>query len=549
MISPYLINRLRSITALIMFSFVFIHLSNHILGIVGIEAMESMRQITTKILHSTIGTGVLVLSIIVHFCIAMSALYHKPFLSLPRWQQLQLASGITMILLLIPHVVPVRGMYIGYNIETSYPLVLQHLWNDTQETIRQLTLLLVSWLHICLGLHYWLRTKSWYYKNLYWIYALAILWPTLAAIGFFQAGYEAYEYDIFETNDPGISNLINTVENILLAVVIGMSLLMLFLKWLRKKLINPNRACTISMTDNQIKSAMGQTILNALRFADLPHPSVCGGRARCTTCRVRVNQGMESLAPIGELEALALNRINAPPGVRLACQASLTGNVNITALLPVDASMKHAHPTGGISGEEQEIVAMFVDLRESTKMAEHKLPYDVLFLLNQFFSQMSKSLSITQGHYAQFAGDGLMALYGLDSDSKSACKQALTGARDMLKRLDKLNKKLHTDLEQPLKIGIGLHFGEAIVGNMGPPKSPNFSAIGDTINTTARLEAHTKTLNCQLIVSRQLLMHCGADFKNLQSHTIEIRGRHSHMTVFCINSTTELDALIQSIVS
>ena len=256
---------------------------------------------------------------------------------------------------------------------------------------------------------------------------------------------------------------------------------------------------------------------------------------------------MDNIETMGELERLALKRIQASPDVRLACQARLSGNVDLSALLPADASMRLAYPPGGVSGEEREIVVMFVDLRESTKMAEHKLPYDVLFLLNQFFSQMSESLEKTQGHYAQFSGDGLMALYGLNTDSKTACKQALVGVIDMFRRLDRLNLKLHTDLEEPMKIGIGLHFGDAIVGNMGPPNSPNYSAIGDTVNTAARLEAQTKTLNCLLVISKDLLMHCNADYSRLENHSVNLRGRKSRINVFSISEIAELKYLIDSV--
>ena len=543
MISQFLINRLRSITALIMFTFVFIHLGNHSLGIVSIEAMESVRLLTTEIIHSTIGMIVLGTSLLIHFFIAMRALYHTPFLNLPRWQQLQLVSGIIMILLLISHAVPV-GTYHLYGFDTSYPLILQNIWSDNYIVLKQICLVIIAWLHICLGLHYWLKTTNWYYRHLFWLYAFAILWPTLAIIGFIQSGFESFDYDVANTHDTEISALITVTKNTLFTTVIGISLLMLALKWIRKRGITINR-CTLLIADQAITSTKGQTILDALRFADVAHASVCGGRARCTTCRVRINRGEANLQPVGELEAQALTRIKAPPGVRLACQANLNGDVDITALLPADAGMKLARPMGGISGEERDIVVMFVDLRESTKLAEQKMPYDVLFLLNQFFSQMSLALASTNGHYAQFAGDGLMALYGLNTDSKTACRQALDGMLEMLKRLDKLNSQLSHDLEQPFKIGIGLHFGDAIVGTMGPPSSPNFSAIGDTINTAARLESQTKSLTCLALISKSFLLKCGVEDGHLPYHSIKIRGRDHPMDVVTINSMTELEDLVE----
>jgi len=545
MISSYLINRLRSITALIMFGYVFIHLGNHILGLVGIEAMEVMRNMVTRVIRNPIGTAILAISLLVHFLIAMRALYHQSFLHLARWQQLQLISGIAMILLLIPHVVPIRGYYHGFEVDTTYALILQKIWLDAGELVRQFALLIVAWIHICLGLHYWLKTKSWYRKNLYWSYALAVIWPTLALIGFIQSGYEAFEFDVPELDDPTILKTIHTVQTSLLWFVIGASILMLVLKQIRRRIVLANGCCNISINQNQIKSALGVSILNNLRFADVAHASVCGGRARCTTCRVKVEDGEQNLSEIGELEALALKRINAPPNVRLACQATLNGNVSLTPLLPADATMRLAQPEGGISGHERQVVAMFVDLRDSTKLAEEKLPYDVLFILNEFFTEMSKALHLSNGHYAQFAGDGLMALYGLETDLKTGCINALRGAKDMLERVDALNNKIHSDLESPLNVGIGLHCGEAIVGSMGPPKSPNYSAIGDNINVAARLEAQTKSLNCKVVVSKKLLDQLNIDNDHLTPTQVSIRGRESGITVYPITDPDQISALIK----
>src|SRR5277367_6440473 len=97
-----------------------------------------------------------------------------------------------------------------------------------------------------------------------------------------------------------------------------------------------------------------------------------------------------------------------------------------------------------------------------------------------------------------------MALYGLyDADPKKGPAEAMRGAREMLARLDQLNAQLLGDLREPLRIGIGIHYSEAIVGAMGPPRSQIITAIGDTVNTCARLEGLTKEYECAVIISRQ----------------------------------------------
>jgi class 3 adenylate cyclase len=90
---------------------------------------------------------------------------------------------------------------------------------------------------------------------------------------------------------------------------------------------------------------------------------------------------------------------------------------------------------GGLEGSERLITVMFVDLRGSTTIGEARLPYDVLYLLNRFFHEMTRALVASNGHYSQFTGDGLMALYGLhDADPKRGAADALRGAREMVSR-------------------------------------------------------------------------------------------------------------------
>ena len=183
---------------------------------------------------------------------------------------------------------------------------------------------------------------------------------------------------------------------------------------------------------------------------------------------------------------------------------------------------------------------MFVDLRGSTRLSESRMPYDVIFILNQFFAELAEALSSTRGHYAHFAGDGLLALYGLNGEFKQGCRDALLGAATILDRLVVLNKRLEDELDEPLRIGIGIHAGEAIVGTMGPPNSPTLSAIGDNINIAARLEAMAKEFECNIIVSSETVKLAGLEPDPITERTVDIRGREDAITVLALNSINEI---------
>ena len=284
----------------------------------------------------------------------------------------------------------------------------------------------------------------------------------------------------------------------------------------------------------------GATVLETLRANGIPHASVCGGRARCTTCRIRVVSGLAMLPEPAGLEAAALARIGATAGVRLACQIRPTANISVMPLLVANASAADGLLRGGMEGSERQVTVVFIDLRGSTMLGEARMPYDVLFILNQFFSEMTKALVATGGHYSNFTGDGLMAIYGLDAQEPAiAAAQALRGAGEMLTRLDRLNAQLNADLKEPLRIGIGIHFGEAIVGAMGPPGSQIVTAIGDTVNTTARLESLTKDYDCALILSQDAARAADLNLGGHILHQAPVKGRIESVAFYALKALPE----------
>src|SRR5688572_4636909 len=542
--------RLRLITGLVVAAFVFGHFLNHALGVVSIEAMDRVRVALALWWRSPAGTVVLYGSLLTHFFLALVSLYRRSTLRMPLWEALQLGLGLAVPPLLIAHIAGTRlaWMLLGHNID--YERVVGVLWSSEWTTFKQITLLLIVWAHVCIGLHYWLRLRAGYRELQPLAFAAALLVPTLALSGFASAGFylwpsiqtvggiHKYNVDLAAMSGQDRALLAAWTSGLEWAFWCALAATLLA-RWLRARIGATYRVRHAS--GRVISAPVGRSILEAIRDEGLPHASVCGGRARCSTCRVRIAEGLESLAPPGRLEAQALARIEAPPNVRLACQCRPTRDVAVTPLLPPNPGPSSAaQPRSGAQGRERPIVAMFVDLRDSTRLGEGRLPYDVVFIMNQFFAEMHAALRASGGYYAQFRGDGLLALYGLESSLSHACRAAIEGAAEMQKRIEQLNRTLAVDLDEPLRIGIGIHAGIAIVGTMGPPDAPIYSAIGDMVNTAARLEGMTKAYGCVLVVSADALRQAGIEAGDAPLHQVRVRGKNERLAVYAVDDPRKL---------
>jgi len=293
----------------------------------------------------------------------------------------------------------------------------------------------------------------------------------------------------------------------------------------------------------------GQTILAASQLARIPHASVCGGRGRCSTCRVRVGRGGAALPPPGPEERRVLARIGAAPNVRLACQTEVAADCEVTPLLSAAAGPALARPRPGyLQGDEREIAILFADLRGFTTLSEDRLPYDVVFVLNRYFTAMGTAVEQAGGRIDKFIGDGVMALFGIEQGIEAGSRNALEAARRMAQSLEELNRSLKSDLREPLRIGIGLHSGAVIVGEMGYGRATSLTAIGDAVNTASRLEAMTKDFEAQLIVSAPLAAHAGVDLGAFPRHQIDVRGRSQTLDIHVVASALELPAWAPAVV-
>jgi adenylate cyclase len=250
---------------------------------------------------------------------------------------------------------------------------------------------------------------------------------------------------------------------------------------------------------------------------------------------------IRGIDPPAEDELRVLRRIGATSNVRLACQLRPRGAIAVTPLLP-----PFAHAADGrrrvdfAQGSEREIAILFADIRGFTALSEGRLPYDVVFFLNRYFAVMGRAVEAAGGRVDKFIGDGVMALFGVESGTRAGCREALAAARLMSERLPELNDSLRAELDRPLRIGIGIHCGPAIVGEMGYGNTAAITAIGDAVNTASRLESLTKNFACELVVSEETVSRAELDLSAFPQREIEIRGKREMLAVRTLASAAEL---------
>jgi adenylate cyclase len=546
-------SRLRLASALVMLAFVICHLTAHTLLLVSLEDAEATRNVLMYPWRTWIGTTILSAAFLVHYANALWSIYVRRSLHLTRWEWGQLSLGLCIPVLLVSHVVSTRIAETVLDVTSYYNTVLIVQWLLVPWLgAVQVILVITVWTHACIGIHYWLRTKLWYPDWRPFFFGFGLLLPTLALAGYITAGNEVLreaktpDFATLALEDANVTDqtlaAIRRMEWVGLIVFVTLPLLPFAARGIRGWRYRRRRPPMLTHPNGRrVPILPGATVLETLRENGIAHAAVCGGRARCTTCRIHVTKGFERLPAPSGLEAKALSRIGATPGMRLACQIRPTADIAVMPLLVADATAADGTVRGGLEGSERPITVVFVDMRGSTTLGEARLPYDVLFILNQFFHEMTKALVATNGHYSQFTGDGLMALYGLNTaDPAAGAADALRGAREMLTRLDQLNHQLRADLREPLRIGIGIHHSEAIVGAMGPPRSQIITAIGDTVNTCARLESLTKDYECVVIVSRQAADAAGLRLVGHELHEAPVKGRMEPVQFYALRTLADL---------
>ncbi|MFZ0260075.1 MAG: adenylate/guanylate cyclase domain-containing protein [Pseudolabrys sp.] len=552
------VRQVRLITGLVMFVYIFSHFFNHALGNISYDAMETWLRYHVWFWRIPIVNDTLYLAAIIHFSLGLWALYQRRHFRYSTAEITQLVLGLSIPLWLAGHLGAERlsGALFGWP-PFNYASALYTYWVTAPYNIAvQFISLTVAWTHACIGLYFWLRLKSFFDWAAPVLLSVAVLMPALAMIGAHHGGREVaqlaedseWRNENLKRVPAGQARLITEISLVYFPVAYGAAIGLVFAgRGLRTFRERRRGMVTISYPNRQVRVPKGMSVLEASLRHKIPHASVCGGRARCSTCRIRVVSDRSKLPQPTGREAFVLESIgvSANPSIRLACQLRPQSDLSVIPILPASMNAKLLRKGSRMNiGKERYIVSMFVDMRGSTKLAEARLPFDVVFLINRFLGACSQAALDAGGQPNQFVGDGVLALFGIEVDAKTACRQAIRAATKVATNVDLMNRQLASDLPEPIQYGIGIHGGEVIIGDIGFQDHTVFTALGDPVNVAARLQDMTKTLDCKAIISDEVFATAGVAAGSLASKEVTIRGREEPMIVRTIVDPTVLARLV-----
>src|SRR5438477_2861286 len=553
------VRQIRLGCGLVLFAYLVSHFLNHALGNISMDALATGVYYHVgfwQFLPVTIGFYTAAL---VHTGLGFWALYERRQFRWKAIEPLQLVLGLSIPALIITHLAGVRLGQTLFGHEKLYPQVLFAYWIVWPYKIWLMyAVMIVAWVHGCIGLYFWLRMKAFYQRAAPFLLAAAVLVPTLAMLGLYQGGRSVLDSDSVEWRAENLSPrqvgtpveqaVLDSIEEYFLIGYLGLLGRVLLARGARA--LNERRGGMITLSygnGRTVRVPKGLSVLKASLRNNVPHASVCGGRARCSTCRIRIIGDCSALPEPSQREAFVLGRVGATdPSIRLACQLRPTADLSFFQLfLPhtVSAGSQGSNPTR--IGQERYLVNMFVDMRGSTKLAEKRLPFDTVFIVNRFLGAVSQAVIDSGGRPNQFVGDGMLALFGLSTSRQEACRQALRAAARIAANVDELNKFLEHDLREPIRFGIGIHGGEVIVGDIGYRDHMVFTALGDAVNVAARLQDMTKQLTCEAVVSDEVRTTAVLPADALPQHEVAIRGRNEPMIVRSVTEAKVLAALVE----
>jgi adenylate cyclase len=556
------LRQIRLICGLVLFAYLVSHFLNHALGNISLDALAAGLYYHVAFWQSLPVSLIFYTAALVHSGLGIWALYERRQFRWKAMEPLQLVLGLSIPALVAAHVIGVRLGHSLFGQEKLYPQVFYAYWVVWPQRMGMLfTVLIISWLHGCIGLYFWLRMKAFYKRAAPFLLGAAVLVPVLAMLGLYQGGravvaesdtaeWRAANLSVAKVGTTAEQNVLENVLDYFLLGYFGLIVFVLAARGVRAIAERRGGMITLSYGSGRtIRVPKGLSVLEASLRHQVPHASVCGGRARCSTCRIRVIGDSTSLPAPSQREAFVLDRVGsgADPAIRLACQLRPEADLSFFQIFMPQSVSAAAISGPPRIGEERYLVSMFVDMRGSTKLAEHRLPFDTVFIVNRFLGAVSRAVIEHGGQPNQFLGDGQLALFGLATGRQTACRQALRAAAAIAANVEELNRFLEHDLSEPIRFGIGIHAGEVIVGDIGYRDHMVFTALGDAVNVAARLQDMTKNLGCEAILSDEVRAMADLPADALPQQEVEIRGRAEPMIVRTVTYTNTLSALVDDL--
>ena len=537
------LDTVRLASGLTLFTFALLHFLNHSLGLWSLDAMAGFQRWRLAVTRSPPGTLALAAALVAHLSLALWRIARLNTWRLPPAALWQLGTGAVVAVLLMPHLTQ-AGIATRLSGGTmTYPAELSLLWPASAP--RQSFLLLFVWTHGCIGLHQWLKREPWWRRCSHALVALAALVPAAALAGFVTAAREVERLKATQTFAPpfppetipaikahGVDAQLAALA--LMALALGVAGVSAALAARRRRL-------AISYDPGpKVFSAPGPTLLEISRAHRVPHVSICGGKARCSTCRVRVLAGLEALGPPDEAEMRLLRRIGADPDVRLACQIRPAHPLTVVRLLRPETAAAALLDGVEAAGVVRVAAVLFVDLRGFTRLSETKLAFDVVYILNTFFAEAGGAVESCGGRIDKYIGDGLMAVFEHADGLADAARNALQAVTGIDAALRSVNRKLAQEIDAPLSLAMGLHGGRLVSGRVGFGAAAHPTVIGRVVNIASRLESLAKARDVELALSQDCAEAAG--LSGLAVDLADLRGLDAAFTVVLVPCVADLTA-------
>ena len=285
------------------------------------------------------------------------------------------------------------------------------------------------------------------------------------------------------------------------------------------------------------------TLLEVAKRNKIPHVAACGGEGNCTTCRLLILEGIENCSEETEKEKTLIEQAHTTEGFRLACQTSINGDITARRLVLDSDDIKDM--SFDRQGESKNIAILFSDIRNFTPFSEKLTPYDVVFILNRYFKRMVKVIEENHGRVDNYIGDGMVAIFGIN-DEENPAEHAVKAAIDMRDQMDDMKPYLKTMYGKDFDIGIGVHWGSAVVGDIGAGDSKRFTAIGDSMNFASRVESANKQFKSRVLISDEVYQEVKKNViikDHMRTMVKGIEGRVTLHEVEQIHLTREIEKL------